>query len=240
MRKFNRSLSLLAICTSLLFTTGCSQRVSALNDTLKLAFIGDDDVKLSTEQVSAIPYASIYAKIDDFPQVFIALAFAEAPDSLVKVQQSSSNSKPITELKWLSADSGMLVTVNGRLIKTHNLYTGNLSAVNSEQTDPVQLGLHLDSTPKSWTRQIDWQPNYHYGYTATSQFQLIGEENILINDTPTNALHFSESVYIKSLNVHYQNEFWLKPDNGLVIKSRQKIAPNLPFIEITLLKSYAA
>ncbi|MGL5469916.1 MAG: YjbF family lipoprotein [Shewanella sp.] len=222
-----------AVCLSL---SGCSQRISALNDTVKLAFWGNEDVVLTPEQVSANPYASIYVKIEDTAQAFVVLAFAEPKISLSSVK----NAPEALELKWLSADKGMLVTVNGRLVKTHNLLMGNLSAVESNEPDPLLLGLHLSSTPKTWTRTLDWQPGYHYGYQAKSEFKLISDENILINGTPTQALHFSENVSVDALNIQYQNEFWLDPQTGSVIKSHQKIAPNLPFIDITLLKPFAA
>lgn len=236
MRINKKLLPLITLSAVLVGISGCSQRISALNDTIKLAFIGDDDVKLTTEQVKANPYASIYAKLDDTPQAFIALAFAESPITLSSVRPSPD----ALELKWLSADKGMLVTINGRLVRTHNLLAGNLVAVASAQTDPILLGLHLSNTPKTWIRTLDWQPDYHFGYTASSQFNFIAEENILINDTPTQALHFSEMVSIAALDIQYQNEFWVKPNNGQVIKSRQKIAPNLPFIDITLLKPFAS
>lgn len=135
--------SLITLSLVLLNTTACSQRIGALNDTLKLAFIGDKDVKLSTQQVNDIPYASIYAQIGDMSQVFIVLVFAEPKVSLTQVPTTLS-----TELKWLSADKGMIVTVNGRLVRTHNNPTGDLVAVESTEPDPIMLGLQLASTPK--------------------------------------------------------------------------------------------
>lgn len=236
MRIYKRLFPFIAVSAVCLGLSGCSQRISALNDTIKLAFWGNEDVMLTQEQVSANPYASIYVKIEDTTQAFVVLAFAEPKISLSSVK----NAPEALELKWLSADKGMLVTVNGRLIKTHNLLMGNLSAVESNEPDPLLLGLHLSSTPKTWTRTLDWQPGYHYGYKVKSEFKLISDENILINGTPTQALHFSESVYVDALNIQYQNEFWLDPQTGSVIKSHQKIAPNLPFIDITLLKPFAA
>ena len=235
MRIHKKLLSFLTISIVLINTTACSQRFSALNDTLKLAFIGDNDTVLSTQQVNDIPYASIYAKIDDVPQAFIVLALAEAPFTL-----NQQPTHAVKELKWLSADKAMLVTVNGRLVRTHNLLTGDLVAVESQQADPLLLGLHLDTTPKTWTRTIDWQPGYHFGYKVSSHFDFIATETILINETPTQALHYLESVVVDNLNIQYQNEFWLAPETGHVIKSRQKIAPNQPFIEMTLLKSFAS
>ncbi len=235
MRIYKKLLSLLTISIVLVNTTACSQRISALNDTLKLAFIGDKDTQLSEQQVNNIPYASIYARIDGIPQAFIVLALAEPKFTLTLPPTPA-----ITELKWLSADKAMLVTVNGRLVRTHSLLSGNLAAIESSEPDPILLGLHLNSTPKTWTRTLDWQPGYHYGYKLNSQFDFIAEEKILINDTPTQALHYSELVSVEGLNIQYSNEFWLKPDNGHVIKSRQKIAPNLPFIDMTLLKPFAS
>ncbi|MFV0595814.1 YjbF family lipoprotein [Shewanella sp.] len=236
MRIYTRLFSLISLSAFLIGVSGCSQRISALNDTIKLAFIGDDDITLSAEQVKANPYASVYVKIEDTPQAFVVLAFAEPKVTLSPTKQNPD----ALELKWLSADKGMLVTVNGRLVKTHNLLAGNLSAVESDEPDPLLLGLHLSNTPKTWIRTLDWQPGYHYGYKATSEFKLIADEKILINGLPTQALHFSENVSVEALNIKYQNEFWLDPENGTVLKSRQKIAPNLPFIDITLLKPFAA
>ncbi|MFB2642120.1 YjbF family lipoprotein [Shewanella bicestrii] len=235
MRIYTKLFPLLALSAFLISVSGCSQRISALNDTIKLAFIGDDDVTLNAEQIKANPYASVYVQIEDTPQAFVVLAFAEPKTSLSPVKKEPE----ALELKWLSADKGMLVTVNGRLVKTHNLIAGNLAAVESLEPDPLLLGLHLSSTPKTWTRMIDWQPGYHYGYEVTSTFNLVAQESILINGTPTQALHFNERVSVDVLNIEYQNEFWLNPQTGKVIKSHQKIAPNLPFIDITLLKPFA-
>lgn len=236
MRITKKRLSLLTTSIVLISITGCSQRISALNDTMKLAFIGESDIKLTTEQIEANPYASIYAKIDGTPQAFVVLALAEPKQTLTPVRPTPE----AIELKWLSADNAMLVTVNGRLVRTQNLLSGNLAAVESTKPDPLILGLHLNSTPKVWTRTIDWQPNYHYGYTLNSQFNFIGEENILLNDTQTQALHYIELVSVEDIDIQYKNDFWLNPENGQVIKSRQKIAPNLPFVDITLLKPFAS
>ncbi|MFB2733532.1 YjbF family lipoprotein [Shewanella mangrovisoli] len=235
MRIYTKLFQLAALSAFLIGVSGCSQRISALNDTIKLAFIGDDDVTLNAEQIKANPYASVYVKIEDTPQAFVVLAFAEPKVTLSTAKQNTE----ALELKWLSADKGMLVTVNGRLVKTHNLIAGNLAAVESLEPDPLLLGLHLSSTPKTWTRTIDWQPGYHYGYKVTSEFHQIAEESILINGTPTQTLHFNERISVEALNIEYQNEFWLNPQTGKVIKSHQKIAPNLPFIDITLLKPFA-
>ncbi|QYJ79945.1 YjbF family lipoprotein [Shewanella acanthi] len=236
MRKIIRLFPLIGLSALLLSISGCSQRISALNDTIALAYYGNPDIVLTPEQIKANPYASIYAKIEGASQVFITLAFAEPKTYL---NSTPTQSAPL-ELKWLSADKAMLVTINGRLVKTHKLVQGNLVSVESTEPDPILLGLHLNNTPKQWTRTIDWQPGYHYGYTLNSQFKLVAEEVVMINESPKTTLHYSEFVSVDSLNIQYQNEFWVDPKNGRVIKSWQKIAPNLPYIEMILLKPFAS
>jgi len=236
MRSLQRSFlycSLLLISAAL---SGCSQKFNDVNDTINLALFGELDTKLAQDEIQDLPYASIYARIADGPQAFMVLALAEPKINLNKHTTPSQQS---VQLKWMSSDKGMLVTENGRIVKTLNLPQGNLIETSSSQPDPITLGLHLPLTPTSWQRSIDWQPGYHYGYTLRSEFTRQQNTIILSNDTPIEALHFTETVTASSLDIEYQNDFWLHPITGKVLKSRQKLAPNLPYVEITLLKPYS-
>jgi len=94
MRIYKKIFSFIAVSTVCLGLSGCSQRISALNDTAKLAFFGSDDVVLSPEQVSANPYASIYVKMEDTAQAFVVLAFAEPKISLSSVKNSPEALEP--------------------------------------------------------------------------------------------------------------------------------------------------
>ncbi|MGF1761302.1 YjbF family lipoprotein [Photobacterium sagamiensis] len=260
MRRNNKTITLLSCLILAMGLTGCSQKFNDVNDTVKLALFGENDTNLSTYDVEQLPYASIYARIDNGPRAFMVLAFAEAPfvttpalilrdKAAQKIVSQKTNSQktaaqqtalqPVTELKWLSADRGMLVTANGRLVKSHNLPMGNLVAIQSQESDPVALGLHLPSTPRTWQRTLDWQPGYHFGYTLNSQFEQVASEVVINNEKPVEVLHFVETVSVNSLDTSYQNDFWVHPTTGKVLQSRQKIAPDLPYVEITLLKPYS-
>ncbi|WEM41582.1 YjbF family lipoprotein [Photobacterium sp. DA100] len=223
---------------------GCSQKFKDVNDTVNLAFFGDQDVALNAEEISQLPYASLYARVDDGPQAFMVLAFAENRSTLGLTHHSDLSSTITaehmsTQLKWVSADKGMLITESGRIVKTLNLPAGNLVSSDSYQPDPLALGLHLASTPTQWQRTIDWQPGYHFGYPVKSQFVFVSEETLDINGTNKLTKHFVEHVSIPTLNIEYNNHWWIEPNNGMVIKSKQKLAPNLPYIELTLLKPFA-
>lgn len=214
--------------------TGCSQKFNDVNDTLSLALFGDNDTELASDDVQRLPYASLYAQVDDGPQAFMVLALAEPAPSLTPENPSTR-----TQLKWVSSDKGMLVTEGGRLVKSLNLPQGNLIETYSNQPDPLTLGLHRASTPMHWQRTIDWQPGYHFGYQLTSRFARQDNAVIMINERPITTWHFIESVTIKALDTSYQNQYWIDGKTGTVLKSQQKLAPGLPFIDMTLLKPYS-
>lgn len=232
------------LLTALLFLQGCSQKFNDVNDTMKLAVFGEADTSMTSDDIQNLPYASIYARIDEGPQAFMVLALAEAKPTLEAMKEATGRTKttptsPALQLKWLSADKGMITTEYGRIVSTLNMPQGNLINSDSTESDPLRLGLHKATTPLTWQRTIDWQPGYHFGYQLNSQFTPQGEQIILINDKPVAVLHFIESVSIASLDTEYDNEFWVNPNNGQVLKSRQKLAPNLPYIDITLLKPFS-
>ncbi|PSV46799.1 YjbF family lipoprotein [Photobacterium indicum] len=214
--------------------TGCSQKFNDVNDTLSLALFGDNDTELASDDVQRLPYASLYAQVDNGPQAFMVLALAEPALPL-----TPENPNKRTQLKWVSSDKGMLVTEGGRLVKSLNLPQGNLIETYSSQPDPLMLGLQRASTPMHWQRTIDWQPGYHFGYQLTSRFARQDNAVIMINERPVETWHFIESVTIDALDTSYKNQFWIDGKTGKVLKSQQTLAPGLPVIDMTLLKPYS-
>ena len=214
--------------------TGCTNSTMQVGSMLKESVVGLPSDNIPASEIASSPYSSVYVTINDAHQAYVLLALVEAPQTLPPTQFSSQNA----ELKWVSSDAGMLVTRNSRLLKTVNLYDGNRVSLTSDQTDPIALGLHLASTPLQWQNTIDWQPGYHLNYQQYSTFTFIADETLSINDKPVLAKKFNEHVVVHNLNMEYTNQFWVDQTSGLVLKSRQKIAPNLPYIDITLLKPY--
>ncbi|PSV18348.1 YjbF family lipoprotein [Photobacterium kishitanii] len=227
---------LLLISTAALLLSGCSQKITSVNDTVRLAVQGSADIHKSAYTVAALPYASTYVRIDNQTQLFMVLALAESATAETITNTSPKTSPP--QLKWLASDNGMLVTQSGRIIKTVNLSTGNLLATQSQTPDPLALGLHLASTPTTWQRTIDWQPGYHIGYQLDSQFVFEQPEVLTINGNSVPVLRFRENVTVKQLDRHYSNTFWVDQTTGKVVKSQQYLAPSLPSVEMTILKPF--
>ena len=227
---------LLLISATALFVSGCSQKINSINDTVRVAVQGTADIHKSANTIAALPYASTYVRIDNQSQLFMVLALAESATGETVTTPSSKTSPPL--LKWLASDHGMLVTQSGRIVKTVNLAAGNLSTTTSNTVDPLTLGLHLATTPTTWQRHIDWQPGYHNGYQLDSQFVFDQPEVLTINGKSVPVLRFSENVTIKQLDRHYSNTFWIEQRTGKVVKSQQYIAPDLPSVEMTILKPF--
>ncbi|MGO3357339.1 MAG: YjbF family lipoprotein, partial [Oceanisphaera sp.] len=159
------------------------------------------------------------------PRVLSALAFAEGE-----------------QLKWVTQDKAMVVTQHGRLVSTvgfsHDVtYTANL------EKDPLpellQLWQNRDAQGMRWSTEHDWQPGYYSGYQALSRFSYQGHEQVTILDKPVELVKFSEQVIYPKLEVEQNNQFWLSPTTGKVIKSIQFVGPGLPAVEITLLKPFS-
>ncbi|MEZ8131813.1 YjbF family lipoprotein [Enterovibrio norvegicus] len=220
--------------------SGCSQKSTALYDTFSVAAFGPQDIEKSADDIHALPWASIYAKLDGDAQAFMVLGFAEKRAVLTEDAPQVANTSPIYQLKWLSANNEMVVTESGRLMKTVGLQNGNLLNSESDATDPLQLGLHKDSTPTSWSRTIDWRPGNHFGVTLTSSFANKGIQTLIINEKPVETLYFVETVDAPELDIQFENEFWVSPQSGRVLSSKQAIAPTLPSIDITVLKPFSS
>ncbi|WP_051563832.1 YjbF family lipoprotein [Enterovibrio calviensis] len=220
--------------------SGCSQKSTALSDTFSVAAFGPQDIEKSVEDIEALPWASIYAKLDGDAQAFMVLGFAEKRALLTEDTDLKADASAIYQLKWLSANNEMVVTESGRLMKTVGLQNGNLLNSESDAIDPLRLGLHKESTPTFWARTIDWQPGNHFGYTLTSSFENKGIQTLVINEKPIEALYFVETVDVPKLDIQYKNEFWISSQSGRVLSSKQVIAPTLPSIEITILKPFSS
>ncbi|MBN3081190.1 YjbF family lipoprotein [Pectobacterium jejuense] len=212
--------SLLAIPFLSILLVGCSQNMSSVGKTFKLAFVGQDDTHVTAKQVANTPYASAYLKVGKAPQAFVVLAFAEQ-----------------NQLKWIGADKNMVATQHGRLVKTQG-FGEDITYVDNLQQDPLTIGLLKASTPMTWQSRVEWAQVFRGGYETRSVFQARGKETVKILDTSRELLRFDEQVTVPALNESYTNSYWLDPTNGNVIQSQQYMGPDMALVKFTVLKPY--
>lgn len=203
--------------------TGCTQKFNNTTDTLSEAFLGFDDVTVTKQQVLELPYASIYARINGGQRIFMVLAFAE-PNPMTGT----------TQLKWLSSDSAMIVTENGRITKTLYLPTANLSGISSSK--PIAA----PSTSKhNWEATYDWQPGYQHGHKVNITSQASDMELVSSLIWQGSAQKIQETVTFINSHNSMENEYWVNSE-GNIVKSSQWLIPDKLHVELEVLKPYAA
>lgn len=200
-----------------LLLAACSQTQHSIQDTLALATVGMPDVEMDDQAINNLPYSSLYATINDGPQIFVVAAFAEED-----------------QVKWLTSDRVLLITQNGRLVKTVG-YTDNLLETTDLRHDPLLHPLRLKEGD-SWTRTLSWTEGKAFrSATVTSVFHLDGAEPLTLAGTTLNTLRVEENVSVPALGQHYRNRFWIDPATGIVRKAEQSVGPDF-HVNLTILK----
>ena len=211
---------LVIVSASLLMS--CTQKFSDVNATMQEAMFGRSDVELTTEDISDIPYASMYVRINDGGKVLMVLALAEE-------NQITGE----TRLKWMSTDRGVIITEQGRIVKTIALPNTNLTALHHDSPHFQYEG----SAPPSWTSAYDWQPDYRFGYEAISNRKYLEMESVNSPLWTKQTQKIEENTHFDVLNSSLTNTFWIDEKNR-VVKSIQYIGPDMTKIETLLLKGY--
>lgn len=210
-----RRLPLLLAC---LLLQACTQTQKGLEQTLLLAVNGPDDVTVTDEQIADLPYASLYARINNGPRIFVVLGYDE------NGQQ-----------KWVTQDKAMLVTAQGRLVKTLGL-PDNLQQVSNLQQDPLTAGLHLQDGAQ-WTRIAQWtEQGKVRAATLTSRFMRGDDQVLNIAGQRIASRVWTEQVRIDSTGDEWENTFWIDNSTGEVIQANQMLAADAFPVTTTILK----
>lgn len=205
-----------AIILICLLLQACSATTKGLGHSLWDSMFGTPGVHLTDDELQNMPYASQYIQLNDGPQLFVVLAFDE------NGQQ-----------KWVTQDQAMLVTQNGRLIKTTGLQdnllqTGNLDA------DPLKSpGQIRDGA--SWTRLMGWTEHQQVRYaTARSQFSWEGRDSLKTGSDITSVRVLKETVTTDQARWH--NRFWIDED-GQIRRSEQFLGADYFPVTTQLIKA---
>nr|AXL04950.1 YjbF family lipoprotein [Aeromonas hydrophila] len=213
------SLSRNLVFLGLLSLTGCSNTASVTSETIKYAVLGADDVTVSAEHVNKLPYASAYLKIGDNPRIFVVLAYVNGD-----------------ELSWLTADRVMIITRHGRVIKTVGM-ENDLVMSESASADPVSMAA---TSSANWSTLSEWEQRYLSGYRLEGTMVRAGQDELDLVTRRVSATRFEETVSMFPGGKSWTNVFWRDPVNGQVVKTQQHLGPDLPVIELTILKPFSS
>lgn len=198
--------------------SGCSQRFAGINDTVQEAFLGLSDIEISQQQLQDLPYASTYVRINDDRRVFMVLAYVE------KNPKTGHN-----QLKWVSNDGGMIVTEQGRIVKTHKLFAGNLARRSGS------VPAWRNNMP--WSTLYDWPERQQYGHVGNLNMLYLGKQTITTPLWSEQLNHWQENITFPDLDASIHNQYWVNRQ-GDVLKSIQYLGPEMSRIEMEILKPY--
>jgi hypothetical protein len=205
------------------FLGGCAELPLIANATeaITYAVVGAPDTDINRDAINNLPYASISAKIGSGPRSLLVLG---------KLENGREH--------WFSADRAVIVTRNGRIIKTAG-FPENLRDTLPGDRDPVNRILH-----KKWydgkkheigfIRRLDMEGNF--GIPVKSKFETLGPREIYIAGIKIETILVKELNRAFSINWTFNNFYWVDAYDGYIWKSSQHIARSFPPIDIEVLK----
>ena len=97
-------------------------------------------------------------------------------------------------------------------------------------------GGRLPAASARLRRLVDLEPPQRYGVMIGSTYADLGPAAVVIAELEFDTRHIREMNRTREFDWRFENEYWVDPKNGIVWKSRQHIHPDLPPVEIDLLK----
>jgi len=200
---------------------GCTQKFKDVSDTVNATIESHKDVNLQANELEAIIYDSIYVSVNDGKRILMILAH---------IGINAENQTQ--QLKWLSGDKVLIVTENGRIVKTLAFENNNLAGISTNR-DNISPSVKLNN----WEATYDWLPGYRYQFTAKMKKIQIGQEKLSLSKWSLDTKHIIESIEFIELDTKINNHYWFNTD-GKVVKTIQYIGPNMDKIEISFVKDF--
>ncbi|HXQ52380.1 MAG TPA: YjbF family lipoprotein [Stellaceae bacterium] len=175
-----------------------------------------DDLHVTRADIDRIQYACIAARMGDGPQALLVLGPNDGID-----------------LNWISAKREVLVTRNGRVVKTYGLEQ-DVKATVFLTPDPVGGPSGDFAASKEFVRTLDLEPRHQDGVVVRSTFEPAGVDEIDILGARLRTELWQERGAAPEIDWTFVNQYWIDPGSGYVWKSRQVAAPLLPPIEIII------
>lgn len=203
-----------------LSVAGCSSSTVDSVDTLRLAIRGPQPL-LSVEQVNRVGQPLLLAR----------WGMSEA--SMVRVVDHHN----LTE--W-HGSSQVLVLQHGRLVMTAGLPEQADFLLELGADDPFVVGLQGITEGRQLTRLVDFPQRYLTGLQQQASYHKGPVEGITIMGRQLQLQRIDERLSMPELDFHTVNQYWIEPDSGRILHSRQTLLPGLPPLIMTLLEPQAS
>lgn len=210
----------ICLAGAVFFISACSQhRPGILSQTI-VQSLSSQDAFIDRAKVDQVPYASMALTVADGPQAFIVLAWDE------------DNTQ-----KWLTADAKMIATRSGRLIKTLG-FSANLLSLESNIQDPLEAPLTIQEG-QQWHAQARWEDNGFHAANIISSFHWADSQDFTVLGVTHRYRVLEETVTAETDGTTWQQRYWVDPQSGRIVHSKQILHPHGQKWSLTLLKPYS-
>lgn len=208
-------LPLVALGVAVIGLSGCNSLTRDAIDTMHLAISGPEPV-IAVEHVHAVNAPALLAQLGTSEAMLI----------------SPGSGTGIAE--WHGLEQ-MLLTHNGRLVHSAGLPVDVIAPLVSN--DPFLAGLDTLETDTEVTRLVDLPGRYQTGLRQHARYRVAGIEPVVYMNTEYALLRIDEMIHMPELDFRATNQYWVEPATGLVRRSIQHVAPDMPPLRLTLAKT---
>jgi len=206
---------------SALGLSGCSSipLLSNLNDSLRPLLKGAGEYPMSLQEIESSPYAMLGVDVGGVSKAIMVLGEFQGRD-----------------LAWIAADRSILVTRNGRIVRTAGFET-NLRDVSSSAHEPIdEAREHKSARATQLVRQMEWSGKGSGSYPASVELTPKGSETIQILNRAVRTLIVDESVEVRSLDWAVTNRYWMDSTTGAVVRTRQQFHPTMSVLTLEMIR----
>ena len=200
-----RNRSCLVAC---LLLCGCSPLMKGSLDTFKATVHNVEPLQVTAADVAKVPYAQIKVTTPSSEGV------------MAKLRQQG-------DLQfWVASGKQVLLMRDGLVVRSIGLQP-SLDGTRFDGESPFKRGLQHVVDGDTSTRWIDIYAGEQVGLMVNSRFSRKGLETVTIVDQRYVAQRIDEEFEIPALGFKATNRYWVRPDDGLVLQSRQYLTPEL-------------
>ena len=191
-----------------LLLCGCSPLMKGSLDTFKATVHNVEPLQVTAADVAKVPFAQIKVTTPSSEGV------------MAKLRQ-------LGDLQfWVASGKQVLLMRDGLVVRSIGLQP-SLDGTRFDGESPFKRGLQHVVDGETSTRWIDIYEGEQVGLTVNSRFIRKGLETVTIVDQRYVAQRIDEEFEIPALGFSATNRFWVRPDDGLVLQSRQYLTPEL-------------
>lgn len=212
---FSLTVTLAACSSSSSGNTNYTQFYQLMRQSLSASF---GKVRVTRDQAAAVSYASMGYSLDGGNQAMLILATDSGG-----------------ELLWTSSAHVVIVTRNGRIVRTLGL-DHDLSGVAARNNMPAPPPAAAIQAAFVSTRLEDFPELGLYGVEVTCRAHMVGRQSIKILRQAVAAVRVDESCRSSRPDWSFTDNFWVDGDSGLVWRSRQHVHPQGGTVETEIFR----